>query len=292
MAFRRAALLVVASAAAACGIDALGTGVGPGSEAGAPSIDATIGDDGALVDAGVETAPDALATMRATCKEIHVAAPLAPDGEYTVDPDGPGAGAPTLVRCDMTTAGGGWTLVGRELAGSTGQFRYLAADSMNEGPLAAGAASGLIGTRFIGKYTDVAITWNTASYIRFSLPPSYDLFANTLDTSVGVSNEATSEAALAGWFNSGNGAQLCVASRMSDVRPGDTSWAIKARDDNNNGCGCNSTAWVGRGAYYGGTVDGQQSTCIGWGGGWAGVKDNGAQKGGIVPTYETLIWIR
>ncbi|MBN9164703.1 MAG: hypothetical protein BGO98_33570 [Myxococcales bacterium 68-20] len=44
-----------------------------------------------------------------TCAEIHTADPLAVDGTYLIDPDGPGPQPSATVYCDMT--GGGWTLV-------------------------------------------------------------------------------------------------------------------------------------------------------------------------------------
>lgn len=300
-----AALLLVC-AGGACGIDAVGLATGEPADASgdvsAPfdaGADGTIGVDSGTGDASPDASTDADAgVLRETCREILLANPSATNGLYTVDPATDGgadaswdAGSFT-VRCDMTTANGGWTLVARELAGSTGQLRFLGADSQNPTTLAIGTTSGIIGRRFLGRYADVWIDWDVASFIRFTLPASFDLFANVADTSVGVQNESTSDSTLAGWFAGGSGAQVCLASRFADVRPGDTSWAVKARDDNNNACGCNSTNWQGRGAYYGGTIDGQQTSCIGWGGGWAGVKANGAPKGGIVPTYETRIWIR
>src|SRR6185312_2064840 len=63
-------------------------------------------------------------------------------------------------------------------------------------------------------------------------------------------------------------------------------------------CGCNSGNWQGRGAYYGGTRmrdlgdPEAQTQCLGFGGGWAGARDDGVPKGGISPHYRTRIWIR
>lgn len=47
----------------------------------------------------------------ANCSEIKSKTPSAPDGLYNIDSDGAGGAAPQLVKCDMTTDGGGWTLV-------------------------------------------------------------------------------------------------------------------------------------------------------------------------------------
>jgi len=48
----------------------------------------------------------------ASCQAILTAAPAATDGIYQIDPDGPmGPNDPQMVLCDMTTDGGGWTMV-------------------------------------------------------------------------------------------------------------------------------------------------------------------------------------
>lgn len=37
--------------------------------------------------------------------------PTSATGTYTIDPDGPGGSAPFTTRCEMTSDGGGWTLL-------------------------------------------------------------------------------------------------------------------------------------------------------------------------------------
>lgn len=58
---------------------------------------------------------DESATYRSDCLEIKQAGESSGDGVYEIDPDGDG---PIEVYCDMTTDGGGWTLVASYADGS------------------------------------------------------------------------------------------------------------------------------------------------------------------------------
>ena len=57
----------------------------------------------------------------ASCAALKAGSPGLGDGVYAIDPDGAGPAAALSVWCDMTTDGGGWTLLATLRSTNTGE---------------------------------------------------------------------------------------------------------------------------------------------------------------------------
>lgn len=217
------------------------------------------------------------------------------DGALVVDED--------LV--DPTTfgsCGNGWTRVAHEFAevpGGTfgptnrsGELQYLGLSAGDAADIATSAAEGNVGPdlTFGTDYTEVLITWGDSFLCG---TPGSSLFEDTVDKEIPLANVITNDSDLETAILADSGAEFCRASSFANnVRPGDTSWAIKPKDDTNLACGCNSGGWAGEGAFYGGFANGTHNSCNGWGGGFTGWRANSQQKGAYYPEYDVSILVR
>ena len=82
--------------------------------------------EGCLLSSDCESAAycvDSVCVRASSCLDLHTQRPETISGSYMIDPDGDDLGShdPCTVWCDMTTEGGGWTMVGSS-RGSSGTF--------------------------------------------------------------------------------------------------------------------------------------------------------------------------
>ena len=139
-----------------------------------------------------------------SCAAILAATPGSPSGTYTIDPDGVGSELPASVYCDMTTMGGGWTLVfvPTTTNNSTSSLDYTYRSSA----LLTAATQSLLG------YRNLADLGTATGAVRFPMPANWRLqspmrFDARTDTVVvtTASGSASSATLVYGWQNWGGG---------------------------------------------------------------------------------------
>ena len=139
-----------------------------------------------------------------SCAAILAATPGSPSGTYTIDPDGVGSELPASVYCDMTTMGGGWTLV---FVPTTTNNSTSSLDYTYRSPaLLTAATQSLLG------YRNLADLGTATGAVRFPMPANWRLqspmrFDARTDTVVvtTASGSASSATLVYGWQNWGGG---------------------------------------------------------------------------------------
>ncbi|CAK0901714.1 unnamed protein product, partial [Prorocentrum cordatum] len=163
-----------------------------------------------------------------------------------------------------------WQAVFEESAGSGNGAQY---DNSDERTL-----NYDIGHAHGGDYW-VRLEWALGtSWVQFYVPHGFDIFDQVLpQPSIPISSITSSRNFEVTFSPTGFFCHACV---KDGFRFGDTCWGVVPANDLDRDCGCNSGSWAGNGVYYGGYKENVQA-CSANGGGFAGARTNGEQKGNL-----------